>query len=227
MNASKRPLDRWLSTLDKWRLWNFYLSTASGHGRLARAGCVSVLAHVLVLALAPRPVAVSLSDASRGPERALQWRVLAAIPERSGSGGSAGEGMRPVISPAVSPVPAGDRATRVTAKRSAMRSPQDQPLKPRPRENPQFGAIRIAGFRLPLQLWVGLDGRIQALTWGDNELPQPILDAMAAALRQVRFVPAFDKGRPVAAALRLNLCFDDDGQLRAFAPECWDPDAVR
>lgn len=205
----------------------YSLSITSESAALVCAGFVSVLAHALVLVLAPGRAAPVLPDAFGHADGALQWRMRAAatpvppLPEAAPAAAA-----RPL--PA-SPLPtrAGHRAALVSAKRPAAPGAHKQSSLPRPLQNPRFEAIRIAGFRLPLQLWVGSDGHVQTLAWGATELPPALLDALGAALRQVGFMPALEDGRPIAAELRLNLCFDDEGALRAAAPECWDPDALR
>lgn len=204
------------------------LSITSGSAALVCAGFVSVLAHALVLVLAPGRAAPVLPDVLGHADGALQWRMRAdsapatSMPQASLAAAAA----RPLLS---SPLPtrARHRAALVSAKRPAAPGAHKPSSLPRPLQNPRFEAIRIAGFRLPLQLWVGADGHVQTLAWGATELPPALLDALGVALRQVGFMPALHDGRPIAAELRLNLCFDDEGTLRAAAPECWGPDALR
>lgn len=203
------------------------LSFTAGSAALLCAGFVSVLAHALVLMLAPGRAALVLPDALAHPDGALQWRMQAdATPAPSLPATT--------LKGAARPLPASPLPTRIergaalaSPKRPAAPGASQQSSVPRPLQNPQFDAIRLAGFRLPLQLWVGPDGHVQALAWGATEVAPALLDALGAALRQVGFMPALQDGRPVTAELRLNLCFDDEGALRAPAPECWDPDAVR
>lgn len=64
-----------------------------------------------------------------------------------------------------------------------------------------FASDDVAGFDLPITVEVGADGRAQS--WSSNGRPLPA--RIQTVIRELTFLPALERGKPVASTANINL----------------------
>ena len=67
--------------------------------------------------------------------------------------------------------------------------------------NDLFATNDVAGYDLPVTVEVGADGR--AASWSSNGRPVPA--KIQTVIKQLTFLPALERGKPVASTANVNL----------------------